>query len=67
MTDEIFVTRGTCSIKNIAEFDTNYNNFGQHHLSSIASAIMSDWRFDRQCKNNARYRKNNKNKQKENK
>ena len=41
MTDEIFETRGACSIKSLAEFDTNYNNLGQHYLSSIANAIIS--------------------------
>lgn len=69
MTDEIFETRGACSIKSLAEFDTNYNNLGQHYLSSIANAIMSDWRFDRQCKrqckNNIRYKRNNKQKENE--
>ena len=64
MTDEIFEIRGACSIKSLAEFDTNYNNLGQHYLSSIANAIMSDWRFDRQCKkNNIRYKRNNKQKE----
>ena len=56
MTDEIFETRGACSIKSLAEFDTNY---------SIANAIISDWRFDRQCKNNIRYKRNNKQKEDE--
>lgn len=65
MTDEIFETRGACSIKSLAEFDTNYNNLGQHYLSSIANAIMSDWRFDRQYKNNIRYKRNNKQKENE--
>ena len=63
MTDEIFDIRGACSIKSLAEFDTNYNNLGQHYLSSIANAIISDWRFDRQCKNNIRYKRNNKQKE----
>ena len=70
MTDEIFVTRGTCTIWSDAEFDTNYNSYGQHNLTSIARNIMSDWRFDKQCKNNARYKRrmnDNKNKPKENK
>lgn len=65
MTDEIFETRGACSIKSLAEFDTNYNNLGQHYLSSIANAIISDWQFDRQCKNNIRYKRNNKQKEDE--
>ena len=70
MTDEIFKFRGTRTIWSDAEFDTNYNSRGKHSITSIAKAIMSDWKFDRDNKNNARYKKrmnDNKNKQKENK
>ena len=53
MTNEIFETRGACSIKSLAEFDTNYNNLGQHYLSSIANATKRvDEIIDRKRMNN---------------
>ena len=63
MTDEIFETRGICSIRSLAEFDTNYNNSGRHCIYSIANAIISDWELDRQYKNNIRYKRTNKQKE----
>ena len=43
-----------------SDFNTDYRGNDQKK-SSIAERIMSDWKFDKQCKKNAENRTKNKN------
>lgn len=44
----------------LSDFETDYRGNDNTHGSSIAQRIMSDWRFDKQCKQNAENRDRNK-------
>lgn len=36
----------------LSDFDTNHRGKNNSNGSSIAKRIISDWKFDRQCKTN---------------